>query len=137
AEGDAHLWAERFVGDASDLFELQAEITNRIAVALDLELVEAAAARSAEHPDALDYILRGRAARLRPPSRENRAEQVLLFERALALDPESVAAQSWLAIELAARALDLMTDTGAADIARAEDLAERALAASPRSSVAH
>src|SRR5947209_18686356 len=60
AEGDAHLWAERFDGDASDLFELQAEITNRIAVALDLELVEAAAARSAEHPDALDYILRGR-----------------------------------------------------------------------------
>ena len=136
AEGDAHLWAKRFDGDAGDLFELQAEITNRIAVALDLELVEAAAARSAEHPDALDYILRGRAARLRPPSRENRAEQVLLFERALALDQNSVAAQSWLAIELAARALDSMTDTAAGDIARAEQLAERALVASPRSSPA-
>jgi tetratricopeptide (TPR) repeat protein len=73
---------------------------------------------------------------LRPPSRENRAEQVLLFERALTLDPDSVAAQSWLAIELAARALDSMTDTAAADIARAEALAERALAASPRSSPA-
>jgi hypothetical protein len=57
--------------------------------------------------------LRGRAARLRPPSRQNRAEQVLLFERALALDQNSVAAQSWLAIELAARALDSMTDTAA------------------------
>jgi adenylate cyclase len=42
-----------------------------------------------------------------------------------------------LAIELAARALDFMTNTAAVDIARAEDLAERALAASPRSSVAH
>jgi TolB-like protein/DNA-binding SARP family transcriptional activator len=137
AESDAHLWAERFDGDAGDLFALQAEITNRIAVALDLELVDAAAARPIEHPDALDYILRGRAARLRPPSRENRAEQVLLFERALALDQNSVAAQSWLAIELAARALDSMTDTAAADIARAEKLAERALVASPRSSLAH
>jgi tetratricopeptide (TPR) repeat protein len=80
--------------------------------------------------------LRGRAARLRPPSRENRAEQVLLFERALTLDRDSVAAQSWLAIELAARALDFMTDTAAADIARAEGLAEQAVAASPRSSLA-
>jgi TolB-like protein/DNA-binding SARP family transcriptional activator len=136
AETDAHLWAERFEGNAGDLLTLQDEITNRIAIALDLELVDAAAAHPVERPDALDYILRGRAARLRPPSRENRAEQVLLFERALALDQNSVAAQSWLAIELAARALDSMTDTVAADIARAETLAERALAASPRSSVA-
>jgi adenylate cyclase len=136
AEADVHLWAERFDGDAGDLFALQDEITNRIAVALDLELVEAEATRPIEHPDALDYILRGRAARLKPPSRENRAEQVLLFEQALALDPDSIGAQSWLAIELAARALDFMTDTAAADIARAEDLAKRAFAASPRSSVA-
>ena len=61
----------------------------------------------------------------------------MLFERALALDQDSVAAQSWLAIELTARVLDFMADTAAADIARAEDLAERALAASPRSPLAH
>jgi len=136
AESDAHLWAERFTGEASDLFLLQDQITRRIAVALDLELVEVEASRQIEAPDTRDYILRGRAARLRPPSRENRAEQVLLFERALALDPQSVGAQSWLAIELAARAVDLMTDTIAADIARAEELATRALAVAPRYSVA-
>jgi TolB-like protein len=136
AETDTHLWAERFDGDAGDLFALQDEVTNRIAVALDLELVGAEATRPTENRDAQDYIMRGRAARLKPPSRENRAEQVLLFERALALDPESVAAQSWLAIELAARAVDFMTDTPAADIARAEGLAEQASAAMPRSSVA-
>jgi adenylate cyclase len=39
AETDAHLWAERFDGDTSDLFALQDEITSRIAVALDLELI--------------------------------------------------------------------------------------------------
>jgi TolB-like protein/Tfp pilus assembly protein PilF len=136
AETDTHLWAERFAGDAGDLFALQDEITHRIAVALDLELVEAAAARPTERPDTRDYILRGRAARLKPPSRENRAEAIALFERALALDPMSVAAQSWLAIELTARVLDSMAGAAASDIARAEDLAERALAASPRSSVA-
>jgi TolB-like protein len=136
AESDAHLWAERFAAEAGDLFALQDQITRRIAVALDLELVELEALRQIEAPDTRDYILRGRAMRLRPPSRENRAEQVLLFERALALDPQSVGAQGWLAIELAARAVDLMTDTVAADIARAEDLAKRALGAAPRYSVA-
>ncbi len=136
AENDAHLWAERFIGEANDLFALQDQITRRIAVALDLELVDVEASRQIEAPDARDYIMRGRAARLRPPSRENRAEQVLLFEQALALDPQSVGAQSWLAIELAARAVDLMTDTAAADIARAEDLAKCARAAAPRYSVA-
>src|SRR5262249_9456694 len=137
AQADIHLWAERFAGDTSDLFALQDEITCRIAVALDLELVEAEASRPTVHPDALDYILRGRAARLRPPSRENRAEAIDMFERALAVDQRSVTAHSWLAIELTARALDSMAGTAAADIARAEGFAEQALAASPRSSPAH
>jgi adenylate cyclase len=137
AKTDAHLWAERFAGDAGDLFALQDEITHRIAVALDLELVDAEAARPNDHPDALDCILRGRAERLKPPSRDTRGKAVSLFERALALDQASVAAQSWLAIELCARALDFMTDTAAADIRRAEKLAERALAAAPRSPLAH
>lgn len=136
AETDTHLWAERFDGDAGDLFVLQDEITNRIATALDLELVDAAAARPVEQPDTRDYILRGRAARLKPPSRENRAEAIDLFERALALDRDSVAAQSWLAIALTARVLDQMSGTAAADVARAEELAERASAISPRSPLA-
>jgi hypothetical protein len=46
-----------------DLFALQNEVTSRIAVALDLELIGAEVARPTEHPDALDYILRGRATR--------------------------------------------------------------------------
>ena len=137
AETDVHIWAERFDGDTGDLFALQDEITSRIAVALDLELVGAEAARPTEHPDALDYILRARAARLKPPTRENRAEAISLFERALALDPQSVEAQSRLATALAARVLDNMTDMAAADILRAERLTEQALAASPRSPLAH
>jgi adenylate cyclase len=42
-----------------------------------------------------------------------------------------------LAGALAGRVLDQMTDTAAADIARAEELAGRGLAASPRSPLAH
>ena len=78
AETDTHLWAERFDGDTSDLFALQDEITSRIAVALNLELLGAEAARSTKHPDAMDYILRGRAVYLKGPTRDN-YEQAISF----------------------------------------------------------
>jgi adenylate cyclase len=137
AETDAHVWAERFDRDTSDLFAVQDEITSRIAVALNFELVGAEAARPTKHPDALDYIFRGRAASYKPPSRDNRAEAIRMFERALALDPGSVEAQSWLAIMLTTQVLDNLSDSDAADIARAEELAGQALATSPRSPPAH
>jgi adenylate cyclase len=120
------------------LFALQTEITSRIAVALDLELIGAEAARPTEHPDALDYILRGRALGYgRAPTRENYSEVISLFERALALDPRSVQAQSWLASALSTRVLDHMTDSAVLDLSRAEGLVEQALAASRGSPQAH
>jgi adenylate cyclase len=133
----AHLWAERFDGDTGDLFALQNEITSRIAIALGLELVAAEAARPTEHPDALDYILRGRAAMDKTPSRDNYEKAVDLFEHALALDPGSVEAQSWLATVLVARVLNFGSSSAEADIKRAEELATKAVAASPRDWYAH
>jgi TolB-like protein/Tfp pilus assembly protein PilF len=137
AETDAHLWAERFDRDAGDLFALQDEITSRIAVALNLELIGTEAARPTDDPDALDYILRGRAAWAKAPTRDNYREVIGLFEHALALDPRSVEAQSLLATALANRVLDYMSGAAAADIERAEELTGQALAASPRSPLAH
>jgi adenylate cyclase len=49
AESDAHLWAERFDRYIGDLFALQDEITSRIAVALNIEIIAAAAARTTEN----------------------------------------------------------------------------------------
>ena len=132
----AHLWAERFDRDTGDLFALQNEITSRIAVALGTELVSAEAARPTENPDALDYILRGRAVN-KPQSRDTYTEIIGLYERALALDPRSVEAQSRLATTLVNRVLDQMSDSAAADIKRAEGLIGQALAASPRFIIAH
>ena len=53
------------------------------------------------------------------------------------LDPGSVAAKGWLAIALVSRMFDAMADSPAADVARAEDLARQAVAAAPRSPLAH
>jgi len=129
-----HLWAERF---DSDTVALQNEITSRIVNLLGVELITAEAARPTEHPDALDYILRGRAASLRPNSRDVYAEAISLFELALALDPQSVESQSRLATSLVGRVIDLMTDSAAADLAHAEGLVGQASAAKPRSAYAH
>jgi len=137
AETDAHLWAERFDRDTDDLLVLQNEITSRIANALNLELIAAEAARPTEHLAALDYILRGRAALFRPYSRDSYAEAISLFDHALALDPQSVEAQTSLAGSLASRVLLGLSDSRAADLARADQLIGGALAASPGYALAH
>jgi adenylate cyclase len=137
AESDAHLWAERFDGDTSDLFALQNEITTRIAVALNQELIAAEAARRTEHPDVLEYILRARAAYAKPISRERNAQGIMLLELALALDPHSAEVQSMVAGALAGRVLNGLSDSTAADLERAKGLSEQALAASLRSPQAH
>jgi TolB-like protein/tetratricopeptide (TPR) repeat protein len=137
AESDAHLWAERFDGDTVDVFALQNEITSRIAVALNTELIIAEVSRPTVTPDALDCLLRGRAAFSKPPTCSSLAEAIDWIERALALDPRSSEAQSLLAYMYAFRVLNQMSDTRACDIARAEELVAQALDATPENPLAH
>jgi TolB-like protein/class 3 adenylate cyclase len=118
AETDAHLWAERFDGSTEDLFALQDEVTSRIAKALGVQLIAMEAARPTERPDALDYILRGRAALLKPRKADTYREAIDFFEDALALDPQSVEARSRVAAVLAIRVLSGMADSVAADLSR-------------------
>jgi hypothetical protein len=100
AAANTHLWAERFDHDIGDLFAIQNEITGRVANTLGPQLIGAETARPTERPDALDYLLRGRAASISGGGRENVEKAVDLFEQALALDPNSVVAQSRLASAL-------------------------------------
>jgi len=137
AATDSHLWAERLDRDTEDLFALQDEIVSRLANALGVELIAAEASRPAEHPDALDHILRGRAALLKPRTPDIYREAINLFERALALDPQSVEAKSRLAHSLENRVSNGMTNSAPSDLARAEMLIDQALAASPLYALAH
>jgi TolB-like protein/DNA-binding winged helix-turn-helix (wHTH) protein len=127
AETDAQVWAERIDGDRGNLSALQDEVTRRIAHALDAKLMAAEVARPAENLDALDYILRGRDAELNSPTPEGRAKAANMFERALALDPNSIEARTRLALSLANRVLNGTSTSGPADLARAEALIGQAL----------
>jgi TolB-like protein/DNA-binding winged helix-turn-helix (wHTH) protein/Flp pilus assembly protein TadD len=137
AETGANLWAERFDGDTDHSFALQDEVTRRIAATLNLQIITAEAGRPTEHPDALHDILQGRALLTKTPTSATRAAAIVLFERALALDPRSVTAQSWLARTLAARESDQITASPTVDVVRAEALVQKALAAEPRNVLAH
>jgi adenylate cyclase len=137
-ETDTHLWAERFDHDAGDLFALQNEITSRIAVALNAEVLAAEIARgSQDNPDALDYILQGRAALAHQPGLDSYSEAINSFEHALVFDPHSTEAKSWLANALVGRVLDLHPSSSWSDLKRADTLVSQALAASPRNPLAH
>jgi adenylate cyclase len=137
AETEALVWAQQFDGEVGDLLALEDDITRRITIALGIELVGREAGRPIRYPDAFDYILRGTAVMNAPKTRRTYAQAISLFDRALALDPRAAEAPSFLAIHLAGRVTGDVTDTAAADMARAEALAGQAVAASPRSALAH
>jgi adenylate cyclase len=137
AESDAHVWAERFDHNIDNLFALQDEVTSRIAVALNVELIDAEAGRATEQPDVLDYILRGRSEWHNGQTPQHLARAIDFFERALVLDPDSVNAKALLAAVLAGRVLDQMSPAAGTDTHRAEALAEEALRASPRNPLAY
>src|SRR5262249_50586376 len=140
AETDRHIWADRFDYTNENHFMLQDDITSRIAASLHLELIAAEAARPTDNPDALDCILRGRAA-LYPVGGRTTADQfakgIELLEKALALDTGSIDARALLAETLIARVFEQATSSAETDLERAEGLADEVLTASPGHAVGH
>lgn len=139
AEADSHVWADRFDHANDNLFRLQDEVTSRIAVALNLGLIGAEAARPTSSPDALDCILRGRAAlyHLGGSTPDRFVQAIGWFEKALSLDPSAVETQALLAHALVGRVLEQISVSAESDIERAERLIEQALAASPHHARSH
>jgi adenylate cyclase len=91
AESGAHLWADRFEEDLTDLFKLQDEVVARLARTLQVELVNAEARRSLldrpRKPDAIDLTMRGLAFLNQTLAKAPSYEARDLFEQALNLDP--------------------------------------------------
>jgi adenylate cyclase len=91
----AHLWADRFEEDASDLFKLQDQVVARLANSLGYELVRAEAEKGgrSQIPDAIDLGMRGQALlQQATPTKDNNDAARALFEQALKIDPNYAAA---------------------------------------------
>jgi adenylate cyclase len=86
----AHIWADRFERDLTDVFALQDEVTGAIVSAIRPKLLEAeiatATRRRPENLTAYEYFLRARQ-QFYLATREGLAEALRLAHRALDLDP--------------------------------------------------
>jgi TolB-like protein len=95
AESGAHLWADRFEDDITDLFKLQDQIVARLANSLNLALTSAEAEKGArsKNPDVMDLAMHGWTVVWRgvqqPPKerRESFNEARALFDQALKVEP--------------------------------------------------
>ncbi len=100
-ETGAHLWAERFDKPRADIFDMQDEITTRLARIVGVELVAAEGRRAErERPsnmDAVDLAMRGWAILNQPLSLRRQRAACDLFDAALRLDDRNVEALVGLA----------------------------------------
>ncbi len=134
AETGAHLWADRFDRELVDLFDLQDSVTQELAGAMNVELVDAETRRGQNklNPDAFDLVLRAFSAINRGNSRENVSESLRLFEAALERDPDNISAMCGIVVLRSARVSSNWSEDRAAEIAAAEATALRAQALDPK-----
>jgi adenylate cyclase len=142
AETGAHLWADRFETNRTNLTEAQSEITGRLARTLNVELIEAASSRieweGAADPVALDLSMRAWAQILRrPTSAATTHEALRINERALEIDPESVEAKIGVAALLTGKLSNGWSSSVQQDQARAEQLILEVLDRDPNDARAH
>lgn len=97
---DRHLWAETYDRDMQDIFAVQTDVARNIANALRVQLTPADLAHLEEQPtdnvQAYQLYLQGRYASNRVVASEMETG-ILLFERAIELDPEFAAAYAAMA----------------------------------------
>jgi len=135
AETGEQLWSDRFDEQATELAAGQEKIVARMSGGLGMSVIDIESARSLRerpiNPDAFDLVLRADAFSNLPASRRQFDQMQALYERALALDPTSVAAMTGIGITLVNRAWLNDGWAAAQNIARAEQLLMQARAIAP------
>jgi len=141
AESGAHLWAERFDKQRTNLLDMQDEVTTRLAHEVHIELIAAESRRAArEHPDQLDSVdhtLHGWAAWYRHRSLEAARQARRFFEAALRLDGYNVDTLLGFADTHMSEVNMYASDDRAGQIRAAEAAATKALALAPDNANAH
>jgi TolB-like protein len=130
----AHIWADRFEGEISDVFELQDRITESVVGAIEPKLQLAEIARLKQKPvsnlDAYDLYLR--AMQLEYEStKESLDEAIVCIDRALALDSAYAPVMALAGYCYTLRAIQAWAGDFKAEAAKAHRLANRAVELDP------
>jgi TolB-like protein/class 3 adenylate cyclase/Tfp pilus assembly protein PilF len=141
-ETGAHVWADRFDTDRTNLAKAQSEITGRLARTLNVELFQAASRwiekERPTNPDARDFAMRAWARVLRgPQSLATFDEALRMNQRALEIDPESVFAKNNMASILVGYLSNGLSRSVQQDQARSEQLFHEVLEHDPNDARAH
>jgi adenylate cyclase len=133
----SQLWAERFDSERRSILQVQDEIVARLSRAVGLKVVDIEAQRSEqERPssaEAIDLIMRAKAALNRPSSPATMIGARDLFEQALKVQPTNVEGLAGVATTLVFEFLNGYYDTGGEErLRRAKLLLDLALTAEPR-----
>ena len=137
-QGNAQVWSDRYDRELKDIFVLQDELTQSIVSILQIKLDGAEATlfgvQATTSIVAHDTLLRGIATH-RKYTQKTTNEANVLYQSALALDPNYAAAHAWLARSLCLT-WSQRWNADAAVLALALTHAERAVALDPQSSYA-
>ena len=143
AENGAHLWADRYDRDLTDIFEVQDDVTRRIVGALKVTLgpTERESRPDGGGPvnvEAYEASMRAREVLLGPNKNcENFDKARKLFIRALELDPNFAKAYAGLAFAYMFDYQNRWSDNPDASIGLAKEYAERAIEKDPKEALAH
>jgi TolB-like protein len=135
AANGSHIWADRFEGEMSDVFQLQDRITESVVAAIAPKLQFAEFARIKQKPaaslDAYDLYLRALQLDYEC-TEESLDEAIRCLDRAVALDPTFAPAMALAAFCYGERALQAWAKDFAAEAAEAVRLANRAVGLDPQ-----
>jgi adenylate cyclase len=137
----AHLWADRYDRDLTDIFEVQDDVTHRIVDALKITLSPAENARLTDtettNMEAYDCFLRGREFLLRSAKSRDTFEQSKdSFVRAIELDPSYAQAYAGLAFAYMFDYQNRWSDDPDGSLALSKHYAEQAIEKNPNEPLA-
>jgi adenylate cyclase len=138
----AHLWADRYDRDLTDIFEVQDDVTHRIVEALKITLSPTEKERLANietaNIAAYDCVLRGREFMLaKERTRETFAQAIKYFKRALEHDPNYSLAYACLGFGYMFDYQNRWTEDPDGSLPIAHKYARQAIEKDPREPLAH
>jgi adenylate cyclase len=142
AESGAHIWADRFDRDLTDIFAVQDELTHEIISALKIKLSAAEEALIADsgtkNVSAHDFFLKGRELLFASKRDRDIFEQFMsCFRRAIELDPNYASAYAGLGMGYAFDYQNHWSDAPEKSLDQAQRLVDEAISKDDKDAFAH